>query len=161
MTPARHINIISLILIIALVIAGSALGAPKIWRDNSTGFAIGGYDPVAYFIQRKAANGHEGIEYRWGGANWRFANTGNRDAFAKHPSFYVPQFAGYDAVSLSQGLTVEGSPALWAFYQRHIYLFASQKNLAAWHRNRSQTIAAARSNWGALGDSLPGTSENQ
>ncbi len=145
--------------ILAALVTGSALGAPSAWQGNSTGFAIGGFDPVAYFTRREAAPGLEGIEHRWGGTNWRFANTGNRDAFAKHPNIYAPQFAGYDVLSVSKGLSVQGSPALWDFYQRKVYLFADKKNLLAWKRNRDQIIAAARANWSALGDNLPGTSE--
>ncbi len=161
MKLARHIYRIVLILILAPLIAGGALGAPSAWQDYSTGLAIGGYDPVAYYIQGKAANGHDGIEHRWGGANWRFANTGNRDAFAKHPSIYAPQFSGYDVVSLSKSLTVQGSPTLWVLFQRHVYLFANRKNLAEWQRNRGRILTAARANWSALGENLPGTSENK
>ena len=139
--------------------AASASGAPSAWRDYSTWYAIGGYDPVAYYTQHRPVQGREGIEYRWGGANWRFTNTGNRDAFAKHPSVYAPQFAGYDVFSLSKGLTVQGNPTLWALYRHRVYLFAGKKNFRAWERNRDQIIATAGANWGALGNNLPGTSE--
>lgn len=145
--------------ILASMVMGSALGAPSAWRDYSSGFAIGGYDPVAYFTRRKPTPGREGIEYRWGGASWRFVNTGNRDAFAKHPSVYAPQFAGYDIIALSNGLTVQGSPAIWALYKKRTYLFAGKASLRAWRRNRDKTIQAARAKWAVLGDNLPGTSE--
>ena len=145
--------------ILAALVTGSALGAPSAWQDYSTGYAIGGFDPVAYFTRREAAPGLEGIEHRWGGMYWRFANTGNRDAFAKFPNIYAPQFAGYDVLSVSKGLSVQGNPALWDIYQRKVYLFADKKNLLAWKRNQDQIIAAARANWSALGDNLPGTSE--
>jgi len=159
MMLARHIRRVLRVSILAPLVAGSALGAPSVWQDYSTGFAIGGYDPVAYFTQNKATPGLEGIEHRWGGANWRFANTGNRDAFAKHPKIYAPRFAGYGALSVSKGLTVQGNPTLWALYRQRTYLFADKKNLLAWKRNRDQIIATARANWGALGDTLHGTSE--
>ena len=81
--------------VLVLIVRSSALGAPSAWQDYSSGFAIGGYDPVAYFTRGRPVPGREGIEHSWGGTYWRFENTGNRDAFAKHPGVYAPQFAGY------------------------------------------------------------------
>lgn len=154
--PACAVLMCSVLVSMAM---GTALGAPSAWRDYSTGFAIGGYDPVAYFTQRKPAPGREGIEHRWGGAIWRFVNTGNRDAFAKHPAIYAPQFAGYDALALTKGLTVQGNPSVWAVYRKRVYLFAGKTSFRAWRRNRDKIIQGARANWAALGDNLPGTSE--
>lgn len=145
--------------VLASMVMGSALGAPSVWRDYASGYAIGGYDPVAYFTQNAPTLGHEGIEHHWGGASWRFVNTGNRDAFAKHPSVYAPQFAGYDVISLSKGLTVQGSPSVWALYKQRTYLFASKASLRAWRRNRDKIIKAAHIKWAVLGKNLPGTSE--
>ena len=165
MMQARHIRRtlpVCSVLIFSILVSmamGSALGAPSAWWDYSTGFAIGGYDPVAYFTQRKSTPGREGIEHRWGGRYWRFVNTGNRDAFAKHPGIYAPQFAGYDALSLSKGLTVQGSPTVWAVYKKRVYLFADKTSLWAWKRNRDKITQTARANWTTLGNDLPGTSE--
>ena len=151
---------VTIFLVMTLMVLGQALGSPSAWRDYANGFAIGGYDPVAYFTQQKPAPGQDGIEHSWGGVNWLFVNTGNRDAFAKHPSIYAPQFAGYDALALSKGLTVQGSPTLWAVYQKRTYLFADRASLGAWKRNREKILLSARANWTSLGNNLPGTSEN-
>ena len=161
MIVALCIRRILIFSILACLVTGSALGAPTVWRDFTSGYAIGGYDPVAYFTQNKATPGLEGIEHRWGGANWRFTNSGNRDAFAKHPTIYMPRFAGYDVFSMSKGLSVQGSPSLWARYKQQIYLFADKKNLLAWKRDRDRIIETARANWRKLGENIPGTSENK
>ena len=142
------------------IASGSALGAPSSWQDYSSGFAMGGYDPVAYFTQHRATPGEEGIEHYWGGTNWLFVNTGNRDAFAKHPEVYAPQFAGYDALAVSKGLGVQGSPAIWAVYNNRVYLFADMANMQTWRRNPYKIIQAAHARWAELGKELPGTSEN-
>lgn len=50
---------------------------------QTKGLAIRGYDPVAYFIQKKPVKGKKEFEYRYEGANWLFASAENRDLFAR------------------------------------------------------------------------------
>ncbi len=138
---------------------GAVHGAPSVWRDQASGFAIGGYDPVAYYTHSKPAPGREGMEHRWGGAVWQFINVGNRDVFAKFPQIYAPRFAGYDALALSKGLTVRGHPAVWAMYKARVYLFRDVANLRAWRGAQEKITAQAQANWPRLGGDIPGTSE--
>ena len=143
-----------------LWIQASALhAAPSAWRDQASGFAIAGYDPVAYHTHSKASLGKGGLEHRWGGAVWQFLSVGNRDAFAAHPQIYAPRFAGYDAHALSKGLTVRGKPSVWAMYNARVYLFRDAPSLRAWRRDPEKIITMARANWLRLGGNLPGTSE--
>lgn len=153
--------ILAAIALLALVLlsGGRVWGAPSIWRDHATGFAMAGYDPVAYHTRGKPVLGEDGMEHRWGGAVWKFENRGNRAAFAKHPQAYVPRFAGYDAEALSRGLTVTGSPLVWAKYRERIYLFRDIESLRAWREDPEPLILKAEANWKRLGDDLPGTSE--
>jgi hypothetical protein len=53
--------------------------------NGSTGLAISGFDPVAYFTEGKALFGRPEIELNLDGAVWHFTNEGNRGAFAIHP----------------------------------------------------------------------------
>jgi len=149
-------------LLLALAIltqSGRLAAAPGAWRDPATGFAIGGYDPVAYFTKKSATPGQEGMEHRWRGAVWRFASSGNRDVFAKYPEIYAPAFAGYDARALAKGLTVQGSPVLWAMLNRRVYFFHDVSNLQQWQSDPQGITAAAHANWTRLAKDLPGTSE--
>lgn len=133
--------------------------APSAWRDQATGFAIGGYDPVAYHTNSKPEYGNEGLEHKWGGAVWQFISVGNRDAFAMHPEIYAPRFAGYDVLALSKGLTVRGHPAVWAMNKGRVFLFHDVASLQVWQRDQEKITSKAQSNWKRLGDDLPGTSE--
>ena len=148
-----------LLAVAILAQAAPSFAAPGAWRDPATGLAIGGYDPVAYFTQTSATPGAEGVEYRWRGAVWQFASPGNRDVFAKFPEIYAPRFAGYDARALAKGLTVQGSPALWAMFNRKVYFFYDAANLQEWQRDPQGVSAAAQANWTKLAKDLPGTSE--
>ncbi|MCH8238491.1 MAG: hypothetical protein IIB62_00290 [Proteobacteria bacterium] len=148
-----------LLAVMVLAHAAPLRAAPGAWRDSATGFAIGGYDPVAYYINKVPTPGREGVEHRWGGAVWKFTNSGNRDAFAKHPEIYAPGFAGYDAHALAKGFTVQGLPVVWAMYRRRVYLFHDGASLQQWRRDREKITAAARANWPGLAKELPGASQ--
>src|SRR5262245_25113039 len=71
--------------------------------NGTTGLAISGFDPVAYFTEGKALFGRPEIELNVGGAVWRFTNEGNRGAFASHPDVYAPRFGGYDPLAIGRG----------------------------------------------------------
>src|SRR5271156_6667735 len=107
------------------VLAGLALALPvlapnaqaglteRIVVDWHTGLAISGYDPVAFFTDGKPMPGSPDFELHYGGAVWRFANIGNRAAFAAQPDVYMPQYGGYDPVGVSHGVAVAGNPTVW------------------------------------------------
>lgn len=155
----RHLAATVLAAGFVVLATGTVLSAPSIWRDHATGFAMSGYDPVAYFTHAKPVPGAEGVEYRWGGAVWKFVNSGNRDAFAKHPEAYVPRFAGYDAEALARGRTVQGNPLVWLRYNDRIYLFRDIASRHLWWKNPAELTQSAEVNWRKLGNDLPGTSE--
>lgn len=149
-----------LLFALSLLAPASALfAAPAVWRDPATGFAIAGYDPVAYYTQKGPALGREDVEHSWGGAVWQFASLANRDVFAKHPEIYAPGFAGYDAHLLSKGVTVQGVPLVWGMYKGRVYFFLDAANLRQWQRDPQKATAAAQANWTRLARDLPGTSE--
>src|SRR5260370_20802310 len=101
----------NLFVLIALLAATVALPAfaqeqkvPLV--DASKGIAIKGYDTVAYFEQSKAVKGSPNFEHTWNGAKWLFATAAHRDAFAKDPERYAPQYGGFFAVRGGQGPSV-------------------------------------------------------
>lgn len=140
--------------------ANTAAAAPAAWVDEMSGYAIAGYDPVAFHARRKAVSGEAGIEVRWAGAAWRFENTGNRDAFTRHPQIYAPKFAGYDAEALARGLTVQGNPQIFALYADRVFFFRDRASLNLWRSDAARLTASAEANWKALARELPGTSRN-
>ena len=60
---------------------------------------------------------------RYGGAIWRFANIGNRAAFAARPDIYMPQYGGYDPLGVARGLAVAGNPNVWLIAGEKLFLF--------------------------------------
>jgi len=91
--------------------------------DRLSGVAIGGYDPVAYFVVGRPVSGLPSYEALWNGAAWRFANEGNRAAFLADPTVYAPSFGGYDAAGIASGVAAPADPAVFAIVDGHLLLF--------------------------------------
>jgi hypothetical protein len=133
--------------IIANRSAAAAGDKPLIWSDAASGFAIGGFDPLAYFLKGGPERPQNALEARWGGAYWRFANIGNRAAFLAHPEIYAPQFGGFDPYLLTRHKTVRGNPVIFAIHENRLYLFNSLDSRAKWRRHKRAYIIQAGFVW--------------
>lgn len=126
---------------LALFFAGTAIAAR--WRAaaaEEVPLAIKGYDPVAYFTDRKPVRGLPEFAYQWDDYRWQFANAAHRDMFKADPVRYAPQFGNYCAMALSLGEIVVANPENWLISNGRLYVFGKpapggpalfQKNLAA------------------------------
>ena len=90
--------------------------------DLQQGFALKGYDPVAYFAEGGPAAGNTAIRYQWRGATWLFSTEEHRKAFMADPARYAPQFGGYCAFAVSRGTTADGDPLQWAVVDDKLYV---------------------------------------
>ena len=100
------------IVLVPLTLTRPAATAERIVVDRHTGLAIGGFDPVAYFVEAEAMLGKGDFEYALADTVWRFRNEGNRAAFVDNPEIYTPRFGGYDPVAVAREVGVEGNPRL-------------------------------------------------
>ena len=64
-------------------------------NNDEAGVAIKGYDPVAYFTQSRAVQGHRDHAYQWRESTWYFASAAHRDLFVADPERYAPQYGGF------------------------------------------------------------------
>lgn len=122
----------------------------RIVVDWHSGLAIGGYDPVAYFTDHKAVIGSGNFELSYSGVVWRFCNSGNRAAFAERPDVYMPQYGGYDPVSVAHGLAVAGNPNVWAVVGERLFLFYSVAQRHTFLSDPTRFIAESKRKWPAV-----------
>jgi hypothetical protein len=122
--------------------------------NGTTGLAISGFDPVAYFTEGKALFGRPEIELNLEGAVWRFTNKGNRGAFTSHPDVYAPRFGGYDPLAIGRGRSVQGHPLIWAITGQRLYLFYSEQARTAFLADPGRIIEAAERKWPNLARTL-------
>lgn len=130
-----------------IAVRAAPAGDEPVVVNPKTGLAISGFDPVAYFTDRKPVFGSPDLELRVNGVVWRFRNEGDKAAFADHPEVYTPRFGGYDPVAVAHGKSVPGHPLFWAVTGERLYLFYSAQARAAFLAAPGRIIARANRNW--------------
>jgi YHS domain-containing protein len=153
---ARMIVVLAVGLAAGLGLHGQAPAATTahIVADRNTGLAISGFDPIAYFTERRASAGSGEFEYAFAGVVWRFCSASNRAAFIADPEVYMPRFGGYDPVHLTRGVTVPGNPELWLIVGERLYLFYSTQARDAFEADSDRTITTAGRVWSEIQELL-------
>lgn len=113
--------------------------------------ALQGYDPVAYFTQKKAVKGKSTFAANYEGVIYYFSSTANKEAFAKNPSNYEPQYGGWCAYAMgSSGEKVEVDPGTFKIIEGKLYLFYNayfNNTLKSWNKDESNLKKKADVNW--------------
>jgi YHS domain-containing protein len=144
--PAVRSALIAIALAVLLASAAQAR-SPEVYTGIISATAVGGYDPVAYFIEGKPIKGKPDITLTWKGVTWRFASEKNRDLFQAQPEAYAPQYGGYCAWAVSQGYTAKGDPRYWKLVDGKLYLNYDGGVQKDWEKNIPGNIAKADKNW--------------
>lgn len=139
-------------LAVALLLSATAAAAAlaPVNRTLFGGLAIDGYDPVAYFLDGRPAEGRKEYSFAWRGATWRFASAAHRDLFASRPEAYAPQYGGYCAWAVSQGYTAGIDPAAWTIHDGKLYLNYDLEVQERWRRDVPGHVAKGDVNWPKL-----------
>jgi YHS domain-containing protein len=114
---------------------------------DSSGLALKGYDPVAYFSEGKPVPGKPEFTARHEGATYRFASAANRDAFAAAPGKYAPQYGGYCAFGMASGYKAPIEPDAWTIVDGKLYLNYNQSVRSRWSADIPGFIRKAEANW--------------
>lgn len=117
--------------------------------DNKV--AIQGYDPVAYFTQKKAVKGKSNITSTYEGVVYNFSSQANKDLFVKNPASYEPQYGGWCAYAMGDsGEKVEIDPATFKIIDNKLYLFYNaffNNTLKTWNKDESNLKKKADASW--------------
>src|SRR5688572_29912870 len=68
--------------------------------------ALNGYDPVAYFTEKRATPGDSQYQHDWDGTIYRFASAKHLELFKSDPDRYLPQYNNWCAASVAKGVKV-------------------------------------------------------
>jgi YHS domain-containing protein len=127
-----------------LTLACAALAQGNV---DSSGLALKGYDPVAYFTDSKAVPGKAEFTAQHEGATYRFASAANRDAFAAEPARYSPQYGGYCAFGMASGYKAPIEPDAWTIVEGKLYLNYNQAVRSRWSSDIPGYVRKADTNW--------------
>lgn len=126
----------------------AAAGKPQIFAPG--GKAIRGYDPVAYFTQRKPVKGSAKYTHKWKGATWYFSSARHRNMFKRNPTRYAPQYGGYCAYGIAQGYVVKIEVDQWAIVNGKLYLNYSRGVQSRWKKDVPGYIKTADKKWPSI-----------
>lgn len=142
----------------ALSFAASGALAGEQYLDK-TGYAVSGYDVVAYHSleqapvgqpQPAAIPGAQEFKADYNGATWLFASAANRDAFKADPEKYAPLYDGHCAYGISRGGKVPANPNLWRIVDGKLYLNITRQVVQFWEGDVPGNIDTAETKWASL-----------
>lgn len=142
----------------ALVATASLAFAGDQYIDE-TGFAVSGYDVVAYFDLEQSAigtaqpagvPGNKDITATYNGATFAFSSEENKAKFEANPEAFVPQYDGHCAYGVSKGGKVPGNPNLWRIVDDKLYLNITDVVVGFWEEDIPANLDLAQNNWASI-----------
>ena len=113
--------------------------------------AIQGYDPVAYFTQKKAVKGKTTFATTYEGVIYNFSSQANKDLFLKNPSSYEPQYGGWCSYAMgAAGEKVEIDPETFKIVDGKLNLFYNaffNNTLKSWNKDEVNLKKKADASW--------------
>lgn len=120
---------------------------PERWLDFA-GLALKGHDAVSYRQGEAPVLGTAEFYALWDGALWLFKDAVNRDAFAKDPARYAPQYGGFSAWEIASDKKANSvDPAVFAIIDDKLYLFDNTDHIPDWKANAAALKAKADGAW--------------
>lgn len=127
----------------ALLFAASA----PAFAVEKAALGLKGYDPVAYFTEKRPMAGDPQYEYEWDGALYRFASAKHLETFKADPDRYLPQYNSLCAASVAKGVKLEGNPEHWVVVDGRLYLFGAPAGPSAMTADPNGMVRRAEANW--------------
>lgn len=148
----KQINILFLFLVLsATAFAQTPEVRKKQYNLESSGLAIQGYDPVAYFTMSKAVEGKKDLSVNYNGVTYRFVSEQNKNEFTRNAARYEPQFGGWCAYAMGKkGEKVEIDPETFKVLNGKLYLFYNKyfnNTLKSWNQDEARLKTQADHNW--------------
>ena len=117
---------------------------------DARGVAIQGHDPVAYFVDGKAVAGQSERSVTVGTVTYWFSSDANQQLFKSDPARYQPQYGGYCAYGVAQGVKPDIDPTAFRIVDGKLYLNLSPAVQKRWQADIPGFIDRANQNWPAL-----------
>jgi YHS domain-containing protein len=117
---------------------------------DKTGVAIQGYDPVAFFTDKKPVKGDPKFVAKHDGAIYQFASKEHKDLFKADPAKYEPEFGGYCAYGVSRNKLVEIDVDAFQIVDGKLLLQYSKSVRDDFNADAKGNLAKANTNWTSL-----------
>ena len=152
------------VVVLALIAVGAASGKRTSPNESraylhsyslpSSGIALEGYCPVAYFTVNKPVRGKPEHASTYNGVTYYFAAADAKKAFDRNPEKYIPAYGGWCAFGMAVEDKFPVDPTNFKVVNGQLMLFLRNKNVDAlklWNDgNEEQLIAKAATHWGKV-----------
>lgn len=130
---------------------GLIINAQSIDYNTKKGYAVQGYDVVAYF-DGSAKKGSKDFVATYDDVKYKFVSEKNLKKFQENPKQYLPQYGGYCAYAIAlKGKKVNIDPNTYEIRNGKLYLFYNSwgnNTLESWLAEAPDTLVKqADSNW--------------
>jgi YHS domain-containing protein len=142
-------------LAVTVALTSTALAAGVDVNATSTGLALRGYDPVAYFTLGEPTAGSLEHTSTYEGATYRFVSAEHKAQFDASPEAFAPQYGGYCAFGTAMGFKFDGDPEVWKIVDGELFLNLSTAVQARWEEDVPGFINTADVQWETIEDKSP------
>jgi YHS domain-containing protein len=143
----QTISVLTLAVAALFVSSVPLYGGELVNTSGESGVALNGYDPVAFFTDKKPVNGNFKISATHRGATYFFASEDHKATFEGNPDKYAPQCGGYCAFGVSVGALFPVDINTWQVRNDKLYLNLNPGILAMFNQDIDGNIAKANTNW--------------
>jgi YHS domain-containing protein len=141
---------------VTLIALALGLAAPLFGQSKSllnldkSGLALQGYDPVAFFTEKKPVKGKPELKSTFHGATYQFASAEDKAVFDKDPAKYEPAYGGYCAYGVSRNKLAPIDPAASQVVDGRLLLQYSKGVRDEFNKDVQGNLTKANANWPGL-----------
>lgn len=147
----QHLCLVICIFITSYAVGQGAAERKKHFNLSESGLAIQGYDPVAYFMQKRAVKGKKEFALVHQGITYYFSVAEHKELFQKNPSVYEPEYGGWCAYAMgAKGEKVDVDPETFKIVNNKLYLFYNRffnNTLKDWNKDEAALKQKADLSW--------------
>ncbi len=150
MKPHQQAHYVQLIFgIYLLIITQSALAKQEL-NINAEGVLLHGYDPVAYFVQKKPMLGWSTYQANYRNGIFYFISAENLTLFLENPDHYAPAYGGFCSYGVRMGKKFDIDPHSWTIVDGVLYLQLNQATQLVWKQNIQSNISIGNQVWSEI-----------
>ncbi|MDT8413785.1 MAG: YHS domain-containing (seleno)protein [Flavobacteriaceae bacterium] len=116
------------------------------------GYAVKGYDIVAYFDNQAVEGNKAKYSYKYEGVLFAFSSLENLNKFKANPEQFLPQYGGHCSYAMAtKGSKVSPDPEVFEIRDGKLHLFHRKKGLENWLEEGPEKLRdQADANWAKI-----------
>lgn len=152
MTRTPQAFLIGILLSVATLVAGCGTTHATVETSRGESLMLLGYDPVAYFREKKPVRGRHALAAAHEGRTYYFASAENRAAFAAAPARFEPQYGGFCSNGAPYGVKLGSDPTQFEIRDGRLFIFSDVLGHEFWLLDEKGNIERADRLWPRIRD---------